>query len=146
MLETAQIPLLRNQLVQIPVCDGTLTLAGLDAAWGGNPDPSILVTDCDERILLAHHEPDHILKLTDEQRQKVALQVSGHTHGGQICLPPGIVLARVHMGRRFVRGHYDLGDGTQVYVNRGIGTMTLPARFACRPEITLLEIRNRARD
>jgi hypothetical protein len=67
--------------------------------------------------------------------------LSGHTHGGQIRLPvfgtPGSMLPRG--GRLFVRGYYNL-DPLQLYVNRGIGTVTVPLRFRCPPEISLFTL------
>lgn len=143
-LEDTGIAMLRNRLARIPLHGQQLLVAGLDSIWGGEPDPTILdeITN-GEQILLAHHEPDAIDHLTPEQRAKVALQVSGHTHGGQICAPGGIPICRAAWGRRYTRGHYDLAD-TQLYVTRGVGTISLHARHFCPPEITILELRNSA--
>ena len=70
----------------------------------------------------------------------VDLVLSGHTHGGQIRLPFWGPLANSSRHPEtfdwgLVRRH-----GTAVYVSRGIGTVHLPARFLCRPEVAVLEL------
>lgn len=88
--------------------------------------------------LLLSHAPafDH-----DFLGEEVDLILSGHTHGGQVRLPflPPLYLP-AHSGR-FVAGLYRVGrSGTPLYVTRGIGTIEIPVRFFCRPEITLLRL------
>ncbi|HTY85319.1 MAG TPA: hypothetical protein VMB19_13945, partial [Silvibacterium sp.] len=72
-------------------------------------------------------------------RHNVDLMLSGHTHGGQIRIPflPPMFLPQ--LGKDYVHGLYRLGP-TQLYVNRGIGTVNLPFRFNCPPEITLITL------
>jgi predicted MPP superfamily phosphohydrolase len=65
----------------------------------------------------------------------VALQLSGHSHGGQIRLrgkPPRIL---PHLGRKYVQGLYRLQDAW-LYTNRGLGYTSLPVRINCPPEVT----------
>lgn len=71
----------------------------------------------------------------------VDLILAGHTHGGQIRLP--------WVGALWVPGQgkfpkYDAGlfyrDGTYLYINRGLGTSSIPVRFFCRPEVTLITL------
>lgn len=145
-LERQGIEVLRNRLVRFPTADGELCLAGLDSVWGGNPDPRVLrALRPGERLLMAHHEPDFIDELPPALRDKIALQVSGHTHGGQICAPGGVVLQRPSYGERYSRGLYRLSPQTQLYVSRGLGTVGIHARLFCRPEIALLTLINTAR-
>ena len=142
-LERCGIELLCNNLLRLPCPEGTLILAGLDSAWGGFPDPRILHSlRPEERLLLAHHEPDHIDFIRPEWRDKIALQVSGHTHGGQICGPGGVVLRRVPGGQNYTRGLYQISPQTRLYVSRGLGTVAIHARLFCRPEITILDLIN----
>lgn len=82
------------------------------------------------RVLLAH-QPRYFL----EAQGRVALQLSGHTHGGQIN--PGFRPAAALM--EFVAGRYDRG-GSTLYVNRGFGVTGPPSRVAAPPEITKLVI------
>jgi len=143
-LAAAGIHDLMNRVTPLEMPGGkAVRLAGLESAWGGKPDIASIAGPKEEPVLLAHHEPDPIDKLPAEIRQRVAIQVSGHTHGGQICAPGGIVLRRPSYGQVYSRGLYELGD-TRVYVNRGLGTMAIHLRSFCRPEITLLEITNTA--
>jgi predicted MPP superfamily phosphohydrolase len=92
-----------------------------------------------EPIILLAHEPDYSLEVV--KQGGVDLMLSGHTHGGQIRLPlagtPRMMLPKG--GRRFVHGYFNVGP-LQLYVNRGIGTVTLPMRFLCPPEITLFTL------
>lgn len=85
-----------------------------------------------EPVILMVHEPD---VLPEVAKYKVDLMLSGHTHGGQIRLPFLPALSLPEYGKRYVEGLFRLGP-TQLYVNRGIGTVGLPFRFNCPPEIT----------
>jgi hypothetical protein len=93
----------------------------------------------DEPVILLAHEPDYADQVV--KHGGVDLMLSGHTHGGQICLPfvatPAPFLAPG--GQRFVHGHFNIGP-MQLYVNRGIGTVKIPVRFFCPPELTLITL------
>jgi predicted MPP superfamily phosphohydrolase len=96
---------------------------------GGGPDltRALATVPADlPRILLSHQPPT-----VDAWAGTVALQLSGHTHGGQIN--PGINLA--DMVFRYVAGPYEV-RGTTLYVNRGFGTVGPPARIGAAPEVT----------
>jgi predicted MPP superfamily phosphohydrolase len=79
------------------------------------------------RILLSHQP-----LTVDQWPGRIALQLSGHTHGGQIN-PGGIRLADLVF--KYVSGAYSVG-GTTLYVNRGFGTVGPPSRVAAPPEVT----------
>lgn len=92
-------------------------------------------------VLLAH-EPDFADVVAPLGR--FDLQLSGHTHGGQVRLPfIGAVVGPLH-GNRYDAGLFDV-NGMQLYVNRGLGTVSLPVRFRCRPEITVFKLRSSRR-
>jgi predicted MPP superfamily phosphohydrolase len=76
-------------------------------------------------------------------RAGVDLVFSGHTHGGQVRLrdEEKKILPR----RRFASGLYRRKD-SQMYITRGIGTVVLPVRFGCPPEISLIELRAAERE
>lgn len=99
----------------------------------------ILMRHVDEScftVLLAH-SPDF---MTWEKMDGIDLVLSGHTHGGQIRLPLlGAPLARISLGRKYMSGSHKFGN-TWLHVNRGIGTILLPMRFLCPPEITVIEV------
>jgi predicted MPP superfamily phosphohydrolase len=89
-------------------------------------------------ILLTHNpNPDdfgHAVELG------IDLTLAGHTHGGQLSLEflrRGVSFARLETP--YVSGRYEK-SGSQLYVNRGIGTIVVPIRFGARPEITVLEL------
>jgi len=87
-------------------------------------------------ILLAH-EPD--FADVSAATGRFDLQISGHSHGGQIVLPiigPPLLPA---MGRKYPSGLYNVNN-MLLYTNRGIGVTTINARFNCRPEITLFTL------
>lgn len=88
------------------------------------------------KILLAH-EPDIADRST---RLGIDVQFSGHSHGGQIRAPGLPPLYLPPLGQKYYEGYYRIG-GLQLYTNRGIGTVTLPFRFLCPPEVTLVTLR-----
>ena len=77
------------------------------------------------------HEPDVLPQVA---RYNVDLMFSGHTHGGQVRLPFLPPFNLPPLGRRYVEGLFRVGR-TQLYVNRGVGTVGIPMRFNCPPEI-----------
>ena len=86
------------------------------------------------------HEPDFADVVVQHPRGPlVDLMLSGHTHGGQINLPFCGPLVLPPMGRKYVHGIFHLNQ-MQLYVNRGIGTVGIPFRLNCPPEITLLTL------
>ena len=89
-----------------------------------------------ESVILLAHEPD-VLPLV--ATHNVDLMLTGHTHGGQVRFPFLPAMFLPELGQRYIEGLYRLGP-TQLYVNRGVGTVNLPFRFNCPPEITLITL------
>jgi uncharacterized protein len=115
--------------------DKSLWLVGVDDPASDNDDLEAAVKDVPSapaRILLAH-SPD-IVRSLDQHRFDLVL--CGHTHGGQVNLPflNGAWL-KEGPTRVYVQGMYSV-HGSPLYVNRGIGTTSIPVRVRCRPEIT----------
>ncbi|MFM9108676.1 MAG: metallophosphoesterase, partial [Chloroflexota bacterium] len=69
-----------------------------------------------------------------------SLQLSGHTHGGQVRLPFVGAVAVPEGGKRWVAGWHCV-EGMPLYVSRGLGTYRPPVRFRCSPEVTVLTLR-----
>lgn len=88
------------------------------------------------RIVL-WHEPDRAAEIASGG---AALQLSGHTHGGQVALPGLGPLVLPAGGRRYPRGLYPVG-GMLLYVTRGVGLLPPLIRLNCPPEVTLLTLR-----
>jgi predicted MPP superfamily phosphohydrolase len=82
--------------------------------------------------LVLAHEPDTIGYYSE--RVPIDLQLSGHSHGGQIRFPGiGPVILPL-WGRRYPRGLYQVND-SQLFTSQGIGMVDLPIRINCPPEI-----------
>lgn len=135
-LAAEDIQVLRNRAVPLPGNAGWF-LGGLDSFWAGRPDVGLPGRGATgDRFILLVHEPDGFDEVRDP---RVRLQLSGHTHGGQVCAPGYGAMVLPSWGRRYAAGLFTRG-GRHLYVNRGIGTVGPPLRFWCRPEITLLEL------
>lgn len=93
-------------------------------------------------ILLLAHSPEI---WQDALRHPISLTLTGHTHGGQVCLPwwGPVHVSLEKSSRRYYRGIHRLGDGW-LYVNRGIGTSGLPLRMLARPEVALFTLHRSA--
>jgi uncharacterized protein len=140
-LATHSIPMLANTSVPLERDGQRLWLAGIEDALEQRPDLAAALPSArnqhQEPVILLAHEPDFADYAVGHQ---IDLILSGHTHGGQIrppFLPP---LLLPDLGRRYIHGLFRLGDGMQLYVNRGIGAVTLPFRFRCPPEITVITL------
>ena len=90
-----------------------------------------------ELHLLLSHDPDIIAYL---EKEYADLVLSGHLHGGQICLPGGKPLANASMNGTPFTFPFHEQDGKKVIISRGIGTSLLPLRFCCPPEIIILTV------
>ncbi|MGO9340005.1 MAG: metallophosphoesterase [Terracidiphilus sp.] len=149
-LTTNGITVLRNTCLPIERAGSRFWLAGTDDPVMGNPDLELAVPRWirnvpNEPIVLMVHAPDYANFLLDDPASKaVHLMLSGHTHGGQIRLPVIGPLYLPGWGRRYVEGWFHLGgwwNHLSLYVNRGIGTVGVPFRLNCPPEITLFTLR-----
>jgi hypothetical protein len=140
------IPVLTNACLPIERGGGRIWLAGLDDPVMGDPDPNLAIPASirnvpNEPVVLMCHAPDYADNLLAHPAGRaVDLMLSGHTHGGQVRLPLVGALELPSMGKRYIEGLFRLGS-MQLYVNRGIGTVGLPFRLDCPPEITLMTLR-----
>lgn len=132
------IRMLINEGLRLDVAGESFWLAGVDDTMVGLEDLSLAMAGSREvemKLLLAHNP----IILRRAARADVDLVLSGHTHGGQVTLRP----EKSRSGRprrRMLRG---LGRraNTQIYVTRGLGTVVLPIRYGCPPEVSVLELR-----
>jgi len=138
-LRSHGINVLRNSNRPIEQNGGRLWLLGTnDALFSEARLESALanVPARETKILLAH-EPD----LADQSsRYGIDVQFSGHSHGGQIRIPGLRPAWLPPLARKYYDGYYRV-NGLQLYTNRGIGTIGLPFRFLCPPEVTLVTLR-----
>jgi predicted MPP superfamily phosphohydrolase len=117
-----------------------LHIAGVDDVWE-RQDRLDLVLDrlpAEGGAILLAHEPD--FADTSAATGRFDLQISGHSHGGQVIAPFAGPLRLPHLGRKYPLGLYRVGDMLQ-YTNRGVGMVYPYVRFNCRPEITLFTLR-----
>jgi predicted MPP superfamily phosphohydrolase len=136
-LMLADIPLLMNEHRHLRWNGADFWLAGADEIWDGSPNFAAALAGVprDAFKLLLAHSPDIADNAAD---YGFAVQLSGHTHGGQLRLPLIGPLARPRYGQRYVMGLYQVGAMT-LYVSRGLGG--LPMRLLCRPEATIFTLR-----
>ncbi len=113
-------------------------LAGVDDTMVGLEDLPLALAGAakNEMKLLLAHNP---IILRRAARAAVDLVLSGHTHGGQVAWRSESS-ASGRPRRRLLKGLGRQGN-TQIYVTRGLGTVVLPIRYGCPPEVSLLELR-----
>ena len=134
-------PVLHNSAMPLEKDGARLWLAGVaDTIVGTGADLDAAIPQgrarATEPLILMAHEPDYADQVVGSG---VDLMLSGHTHGGQVRIPFMPPLDLPPMGRKYVEGHFSLQD-LQLYVTRGIGTVGVPFRFRCPPEITLITL------
>ena len=145
-LRSNNIAVLKNEHLPLQRGADRIWLAGVDDPVCGRPDPDSAIPPSirnipHEPVILMCHAPDYIDHFRMHPASgSVALVLSGHTHGGQIRLPLIGALRLPPGGRKYVEGLFNVGN-MQLYVNRGIGSVGVPFRFDCRPEITLFTLR-----
>lgn len=137
-LEAEGIRVLVNDAASVTLPSGELWIAGIDDAILGRPDlaRTFRRIPADAMTILLWHEPD---RAEDAARYGPFLQLSGHSHGGQVRIPRVGEISAPVLGRRFVQGRFDIGDMT-LYVSNGIGMYRPPVRFNCPPEVTLIHL------
>jgi len=136
-LEAHGTPVLVDRFFPIERGSDRFWLAGANDADSTLPDLNRAVPD-DPRapVVLMVHEPDYADYVVQHPRfPLIDLMLSGHSHGGQIRLPFLGPLILPPGGKKYVEGHFQLGH-MQLYVNRGLGTVGMPFRLNCPPEIT----------
>ncbi|MCM3667576.1 metallophosphoesterase [Mesobacillus maritimus] len=134
--------LLVNDSKPITLPNGnSIYLLGIDDAMLGQPDIKAALQNTEEQSykILLSHAPD-LAETTS--LYPIQLQLSGHSHGGQIQLPFYGPVVTPPFGEKYPEGFYLLGTHNELtlYVNRGIGTTRLPFRMFSKPELTLFTL------
>ena len=134
----AGIKMLVNEGLRFEARGSSFWICGVDDHMVGKADLAAALKGSfpDEMKLLLAHNP---IILRQAARYGVDLTLSGHTHGGQVKVrdPEKRLLPR----RKLTSGLHRRKD-SQIYITRGIGTVVLPIRYQCPPEISLLELRS----
>ena len=138
-----EIPLLMNANLPIERSGQRLWLCGVGDYLTEVPDLDLAIpARPDGPVLLMCHAPDYADAVVGHPRGPlVDLMVSGHSHGGQVRFPFVGALHTPNGALKYIEGLFHLNQ-MQLYVNRGIGTVGLPLRLNCPPEITLFELRS----
>jgi predicted MPP superfamily phosphohydrolase len=138
-LAEARIPDLYNTGAWLERSGARLRICGVGDLWADHQDLEAALGDATENdaVLLLSHNPDFVETIHD---RRVGLVLSGHTHGGQIVVPGyGAPVVPSRYGQKYLYGLVD-GPCCPVFVTRGVGTVTPPVRFLCRPEVVLITL------
>jgi len=144
-MNNAGIVMLDNAHRTIRVSGDEITILGVGDA-GRRYDLSNLEAartgiDPESFQVLLVHRPSYFPRAA---AAGIPLQLSGHTHGGQVGLKLGpISINPVHLFEKYAQGHYQDGK-SNLYVNPGVGMVLAPIRLSVRPEITLITLRKAA--
>ena len=129
------VEVLQDACTHLTIAGQGLDLAGI-RYWTRRPsDIATVIRGAAGPVILLAHDPR---RLTEAAALDIPLVLSGHTHGGQIVLPGlGAVAAQkfpvvAGTGRR---------DRTAMFVSRGVGTVYVPIRINCPPEVAVLDLR-----
>ena len=135
--ERAGFKMLRNETIEVT---DFLSIGAIDDPAGGErfgnrsrvPEDKVIETFFPENLnIFLKHQP----RIEKESIGHFDLQLSGHTHKGQI-FPFTLIVAITYP---YLDGFYSLGNGSNLYVSRGTGTWGPPIRFLTFPEITVIE-------
>ena len=125
---------LRDARTRLTIRGETIDFAGIRYWTRKASDIAHVLRGASPNVILLAHNP---LRLAEAAAMAVPLVLSGHTHGGQIVLPGiGALAARefpviAGKGRR---------ENTEIFVSRGVGTVYIPVRLNCPPEVALLTL------
>lgn len=138
-IDRSGVRLLRNAHAVLERSGELLYLAGVDDHWEQHDDLAAALRGipAEGRAILLAHEPDFADQAARDPR--VALQISGHSHGGQVRLPAFGTLHYPPFARKYGEGLHWVG-GMPLYGNRGVGLVYPPIRFNCPPEVTVFEL------
>ena len=132
------ITVLKDQRTRIMIRGDALEIAGI-RFWTRRPaDIAKVLKGAEAPVLLLAHDPR---RLTEAAALNVPAVLSGHTHGGQVVLPGVGAIARARfpvvegLGQR---------EKSSIFVSRGIGTVYVPVRINCPPEVALVTLQRQS--
>ena len=137
-LARRHIQVLRDARTRLTIYNESLEFAGI-RFWTRRPaDIARVLRGAADTTLLLAHDPR---RLTEAAALNVPAVLSGHTHGGQVVVPGLGALSK----RSFpVLAGLGSQDNTSIFVSRGIGTVYVPVRINCPPEVALVTLRRRS--
>lgn len=141
IMNGAGFTVLKNDSIDVGLENGgSVTFIGLDDCMLG--EPYMPYVEGKDYVFLLAHEPDMV---NDYQEYDYNLALSGHSHGGQIDIPffdkiNDKAIEVTEFCKMYKAGLYDIAENKQIYVNTGIGTTHISARFGVVPKITVFDI------
>ena len=138
-LAEAKIPDLNNRGIWLECQAARLRIGGVGDLWTDRQDLDAALGNAGPRdaTIVLSHNPDFVELIKD---RRVGLVLSGHTHGGQVIVPAfGAPIVPSRYGQKYLHGLVR-GPFCRVFISRGIGTVSPPVRFLCRPEIVLITL------
>ncbi|MBN1425264.1 metallophosphoesterase [Candidatus Fermentibacteria bacterium] len=138
-LARAGVHVLSNAAVRITLDDSPLWLLGVEDMWSPafSLAKAVYAAGSNEPRILLCHNPD---VFATASAWGLDLVLSGHTHGGQVCLPGiGPLLLPIRADRRLASGTHRVGR-TSIHVTRGVGVVAPPVRINCPPEVSRITL------
>jgi uncharacterized protein len=137
-LEAKNIAVLRDARTRLKIRGEGLELAGIRFWTRKAEDIARVLRRAKNTVLLLAHDPR---RLAEAAALDIPAVLSGHTHGGQVVLPGFGAIAR----RNFpVVAGLGSRDNTSIFVSRGVGTVYVPVRINCPPEVAILTLRRKS--
>ena len=137
---TAQhIQVLKDARTRVDIRGEGLELVGIRYWTRRSADIARILKTTEDTVLLLAHDPR---RLTEAAALDVPAVLSGHTHGGQVLVPGiGPIVTR----KRFpiIQG-VGAQDNTSIFVSRGVGTVYVPVRINCPPEVAIITLKRRS--
>lgn len=136
ILEEAGVEMLGDSCKSVAVNNGDrVNICGTEYPWSGKL--SSYKANGDMLNIILSHTPDNIFDLSSNP---VDLVFSGHLHGGQWRFPfiGSLVIPSIR-GRLLDYGHFRIND-THLFVTSGVGTVWIPFRIRCEPEILIVDV------
>ena len=128
------VQILKDARTRLTIRNEHLELVGLRFWTKRAADIAAALRGAQGTVILLAHDPR---RLTEAQALKIPLVLSGHTHGGQVVLPLAGALAATQFP---VLSGLARRGGTRIFVSRGVGTVYLPVRLNCPPEVAVLTL------
>jgi predicted MPP superfamily phosphohydrolase len=129
---------LKDQRTRVTIRGETVDVAGIRFWTRRAADLARVLRNAGGTALLLAHDPR---RLVEASKLNVPLVLSGHTHGGQVVLPG---VGAVAKAARFpILAGTGRQENTSIFVSRGIGTVYVPMRFNCPPEVAVVTLKGR---
>ncbi len=140
MLENLGANVMEGRIHELNIGGDTLYISGIRCIYYYSKHAYAQEAPAGKTSILLSHSPAG----ADRAPEGTTVTFCGHTHGGQICLPGGVPIARQDLKLQWwERQGWIKRKDKPVYITRGLGTSELPFRLFCRPELVVVELRGK---